>query len=516
MMTVDQKLSKFSVTKLQAWSFVFKNICSGNAQAIYDAAIDAKLTFNELLNIFKIGNSMYNAESLNYFFSYHKVDISKLHESTSKSNKIESINYDDLLDESYVEVSSLQSGKFWSKQQINFGFNEYAPAGYSVFKNLAVTESGNLVDDFTAARQELRDAFREIAVNADSIAKFDLIENKSADISVQEIETSEIAGGFAFYPGQKIYSGDIFIDKKMTSFEKGSYGYFALVHELGHALGLKHPFEGRSQLNASDDNRVNTIMSYTDYKHISVRFNVENPQAFYDEAYATSFMINDIAALQTIYGVDTAAHTDDTVYKVVTDNSIKNTDTYTVLIDSISYMTIWDAGGSDTIDLSATTYSNRIDLTAGSRSDINYRSVEQQINETKADFAKYGSFYNGWITDVYDQVKDYVFTGENAIGIAHGAVIENAIGGSADDVFIDNLVDNVLSGGNGNDTFYLSAGGYDKIFGGEGSDKVVLQCYANDVMINYLDDFTLIESSKFAAELVGVEQIVFADKSVFL
>src|SRR5258707_9891453 len=40
-------------------------------------------------------------------------------------------------------------------------------------------------------------------------------------------------------------SGDIWVDSSHTSaaFNQGSYDFQALLHETGHALGLKHPFE---------------------------------------------------------------------------------------------------------------------------------------------------------------------------------------------------------------------------------------------------------------------------------
>jgi serralysin len=66
----------------------------------------------------------------------------------------------------------------------------------------------------------------------------------------------------------------------------GAYGYETLLHELGHALGLKHPFEGSIQLTGGDTT-ANTLMSYTD---------AGGPYATY-RAY-------DIAALNWIYGQD--------------------------------------------------------------------------------------------------------------------------------------------------------------------------------------------------------------------
>jgi len=60
---------------------------------------------------------------------------------------------------------------------------------------------------------------------------------------------------------------DIFLDvidfADNLSPTAGSAGYQTLLHEIGHALGLKHPFEGSPQLPASLDDTDHTVMSYT-------------------------------------------------------------------------------------------------------------------------------------------------------------------------------------------------------------------------------------------------------------
>ena len=43
----------------------------------------------------------------------------------------------------------------------------------------------------------------------------------------------------------------------------GQYGYRVLLHEIGHALGMKHPFEDTPRLRSSQDTSAVTVMSYT-------------------------------------------------------------------------------------------------------------------------------------------------------------------------------------------------------------------------------------------------------------
>lgn len=68
----------------------------------------------------------------------------------------------------------------------------------------------------------------------------------------------------------------------------GSQGYETLLHELGHMLGLKHPFDDDIHLPLGQDNTAYTLMSYTDL----------------DGGPYASFRQYDIAALNWLYGGD--------------------------------------------------------------------------------------------------------------------------------------------------------------------------------------------------------------------
>lgn len=104
-------------------------------------------------------------------------------------------------------------------------------------------------------------------------------------------EVEEDTIGFAFYPTvwlNEVYgeslsiSGDVFIDRGWATFD-------TLAHEIGHALGLKHPFEDSPILDPALDDIAHTVMSYDD----------QSPAA-------TALGSLDVLAVQHLYGPNSA------------------------------------------------------------------------------------------------------------------------------------------------------------------------------------------------------------------
>lgn len=140
----------------------------------------------------------------------------------------------------------------------------------------------------------------------------------------------------------------------LPSYEPGSQGWFLLLHELGHAMGLKHPHDdggtGRptfSQLNLGYlDQDFVTIMTYNDDSAWN-RFT-------WDPATP---MATDVIALQYLYGSNKKTNAGNLIHEIS---------------KSGMFYTLWDASGNDTLDLSGATESwnlvlpsNNLDPTFG-------------------------------------------------------------------------------------------------------------------------------------------------------
>ena len=209
--------------------------------------------------------------------------------------------------------------------------------------------------------------------------------------------TADYAGtGWAYAPTSSDRGGDVWLNNAVASnadLSAGGDGYMTLIHEIGHALGLEHPHEG-AMLPADELNRQFTVMSYSEH---TLSGGIE----------PSTYMLYDMAALQHLYGTNETASAGDDVYDLSNLND--------------TVMTIWDSGGWDTLDASAST------------SDV-------ILNLNPGEFSSAGTAY-GWYP-----------IPEN-IGIAYGTLIEAAIGGQGNDVLIGNTGDNRLTGGMGSDTF---------------------------------------------------------------
>ena len=133
----------------------------------------------------------------------------------------------------------------------------------------------------------------------------------------------------------------------------------------------------------------------------------------------------DILAIQHIYGPNLNYHTGDDTYVLADDGVVR---------------TIWDAGGTDTIDAS--------NLSRGLTLDLH-----------EASFIRTGT--HSVTALAYDVTENGVIV--NAI--------ENAIGTNFADRILGNTADNSLSGGGGNDVI-AGDSGHDTLDGGLGADRM--------------------------------------------
>lgn len=264
-------------------------------------------------------------------------------------------------------------------------------------------------------------------------------------------------------PGGK--PGDVWISSSQSNstYSVGDYSYMALLHEVGHTLGLKHTFESPAAP-AQYDNYRYSIMSYTAIE-TAVTFTPAGNgglNASSQSVVAATPMVLDILAAQAIYGAETSTRAGDTVY------------TFSPRANIVQ--TIWDGGGTDRIDASNFTTPVQIDLRPGAYSSIGIMSAADQIAYWSALYPNSASF----IRQVINGTSN-LFTYTDNVAIAFGVTIENATGGSANDTLFGNDVGNFLSGGAGDDTLN-GVGGNDTLDGGSGNDIFLVQD-AGDVVI---------------------------------
>jgi GTP:adenosylcobinamide-phosphate guanylyltransferase len=406
-----------------------------------------------------------------------------------------------LLSLSSQEVIGLQNqwGLRWSDNALTYSFPSSQPTDYNGMSELTANWSALTPAEQTAARS----VFNELA----SIIplSFTEVSGDSGDIRFSVVSMTNDELGFAYYPGMDV-RGDVFLAS--TNRELGDYlpkgeNYFTILHELGHAMGLDHPFDG-DLVPSGTDNLDYTLMSYTRARNLVVNISEEGNQSTAELAYLAmpiNYSLFDIAALQVEYGANLETHV--------------GSDTYSLSSRNYDYLTIWDAGGNDTIDVSNATGASIINLNPGTHSSIDIWPLEQQ---KVADLAQHPGISQRVISYFYDTLADGLYTGENNLAIAYGVVIENLNTGAGDDQITDNPYDNQISTAAGNDQITLGQGGFDSIDGGAGTDSILLPNHSQ-AQIQYAqqsDGSYILLGPDFAAQLIGIEQLSLQDATLSL
>jgi serralysin len=288
-------------------------------------------------------------------------------------------------------------------------------------------------------------------------------------------ESDQPSTAWAYLPGEYAQAGDVWFGRQddYRAATPGNYEWHAMLHEIGHALGLKHGHEADGDfaaLPARYDSLEYTIMTYRGYVGGGLGY-------YYDGADAPqSYMIADLAGLQHMYGANYNTNSGNNLYSwrpgsgatlVDGDPAISPTGTKI-------FATIWDGGGIDTFDLAAYSTSLHVDLRPGEASLFSVDQAAHLGGDMNGGYAR-GNIYN-----------PLLYKGNTA------SLIENVKGGSAADSITGNQADNMLwgnagsdnlSGGSGNDTM-IGGAGTDVLNGGSGNDTFVLDAEHDRIIDN--------------------------------
>ena len=343
---------------------------------------------------------------------------------------------------------------------------------------------------FGAAEQA---AARQVLASWAAVANLQLVEVAATTVDAGVLRFGYTGGlgestyAVSAFPQDFAGAGDTWMNKAFLfpeGWAPGTQNFLTLLHEVGHAIGLKHPHDTGMDgtpgwpstpavLPKTGDDTLtgystqNMVMAYNDIPG-------EGSPLQADFAPTTPMKV-DIDAIQYLYGPNLAHNAGNTVY---------------TFVSTVRYNeTIWDGGGNDTIVVDGAADAG-ISLVPGTWSRV---GVPLTFSNRNADLSLADPR-----PDLTDPLTVYIYD---------TVLIENAIGGGGNDVLIGNAAGNWLQGRAGND-------GLD---GGPGIDLAAYAASRADaVLAATATGFTVGSDLEGTDTLVNVERLQFADISVAL
>jgi len=394
--------------------------------------------------------------------------------------------------------------------QLNYTFLS-SPASYM---NNSQGSYGSLSNGFRALTADEQSVIRKALGYYSEVADITFTQVPTAvpgtkTLTFSAFDFSANWTGYASYPGFSWRSNPSGIITEITVsdtagdvfFNTDSWGGAGLtsgtslktaLHEIGHALGLSHPFSSKTSTLPEEAQVYGvSVMSYPGTEAGNFLWWLPDTQdqngnwRLKSLTLTPNLGILDVLAVQTLYGANMAYKAGDTTWSFDATQPMRTT--------------LWDAGGVDTIDLSNFTLRSELNLNPGTFSSIGIRSTAEE-RKTGLDPRI------AWATVTYD--------GRSNLGIAFNVTIENAKGGAGNDAITGNQAANSLAGGAGNDTLAGGAGN-DTIAGDTGADWAAFSARMADYSLSSANGVLTVRHLNGGSDgidsLTGIEYLRFSD-----
>ena len=141
------------------------------------------------------------------------------------------------------QIDSLLFGKKWSTKNITYSFATYGASwvGYSSYSEPKVG-----FHPLTASQQVAVRAALALWSNVADVT-FTEVKDSYSSSTIRFGRSSIPSTSWAYFPSESYAGGDVWFGTTGSSAPNnplsGNYSFATFVHEIGHALGLKHPHE---------------------------------------------------------------------------------------------------------------------------------------------------------------------------------------------------------------------------------------------------------------------------------